>query len=598
MGQYATRFDCVSMYVQTDSQFYNPGAQITGAVYLESTAMFSASHIDLRIKGTEKAKWEELKNAAPQQPGAPQQNLSERITEKIQDKRYIINQVVPLFQVGGILQPGQYKIPFIFQLKSGIPGSFSFKHLDSLARVKYRLSAVLVTGTGKDVKHTTEFVVREIPIIPRYNEPIKSDQAVCVCCISKGRCTLECNFQSNTYVPGDTAYAVCKADNRNCTVAIKHFSISLIRTVILRARGKENRLVDTITNKDFDGIQAGAENFGAPKLMDLLLVDAEHSIVTQGKDKQNLGLQPTVNGGLVNCSYTLNIYPIFDAPCSCCSNVPVCTLPLVIFSPAPSQFITAIPQGFAPQVLNSVNFILTDPVPMPAISMQVNLPGMAISAQPPAFGMNVQVNAPAPELVVHAAVPNVQMNVSGGDIRLDAPGVYVEPHVSANVQMGVPGAAVRVDAPGVYVEPQMGVYGAGAGVQVNAPNVYVEPHVGITGAAVRVDAPGVYVEPRIGGNVQMGVSGAAVQVSAPGVYVEPHVGVNAEVVFPPAGVHVEAPGVYVEPHVGVGAEVNLGAHAEVSVNQPGLNVTTSTNAANVEVNLNPGGMNPHFDMKF
>lgn len=367
MGQYGSRNEAACIYVQTDKETYKPGESITGSVYLDAGSLVMCQHVSVIISGYEKAKWEELKNPPPQQPGAPAstQSLSERITEKIQEKRRIIKHEAMLYAPPqGAIPPGQYRFPFSFMLPPNIPGTFNIKHFDKEGKVRYKLTACLVNSLGQSLKHKSEFVVRQQPENPNYNAPMRQETAVCICCISKGRCTLECNFQQNFYQPGETAYAQCKADNRNCTVNIKVFRIRLMQKVNFLAKGRSTNFERQIANRDYDGIPAGKETLNEPKLMDILLTDADHTMMSQGKDK-GLGLQPNVYGTLVKCAYTLEILPIFDAPCACCSQVPIVALPLMIYAPTPPNFIHEIPPTFVPkEVFPSFSILLSAPVPM------------------------------------------------------------------------------------------------------------------------------------------------------------------------------------------------------------------------------------------
>lgn len=277
MGTFATTLGKASLFVQTDQPFYPPGSQVTGAVYLDAGEYIPASFIDLRVLGYEKLKWEEPKKTDPAHPLAPGENPM----EKMKEKKLLISHRIPLHQIGGNQAPGQYKFPFVFQLPSGIPGTLTLWHIRWVARIKYSLTAVLVTGTGRDLIHRTEFIVRQQPYIPNYNQPVHMDEAVCVCCISKGRSTMDCNFQSDTYQPGETAYVVCKADNRQCTVPIRAIVIRLVQVAITLMHGHEEMWTRTITSKEYSGLKAGEDATSNPRMLDLVLTDPNREIVSE-----------------------------------------------------------------------------------------------------------------------------------------------------------------------------------------------------------------------------------------------------------------------------------------------------------------------------
>jgi len=127
---------------------------------------------------------------------------------------------VPLYSIGGSLPPGQYQFPFSFQLPDNIPGSFDLTQSGYSARVRYSLAAILVTNARNNLKHKTDLIVSQRPELTNYNLPASSTQKVCMLCIPKGQCSMECNFQSDTYKPGDRAFVFCQTDNTRCSAPI------------------------------------------------------------------------------------------------------------------------------------------------------------------------------------------------------------------------------------------------------------------------------------------------------------------------------------------------------------------------------------------
>ena len=43
------------LYIKTDKQFYYPGDKVYGKVYIRTDRLLDATHLDLRVKGKEKA---------------------------------------------------------------------------------------------------------------------------------------------------------------------------------------------------------------------------------------------------------------------------------------------------------------------------------------------------------------------------------------------------------------------------------------------------------------------------------------------------------------------------------------------------------------
>ena len=450
MGNIGTRTDDLCMYVQTNQPYYSPHALVDGAVYIDVFRPVVAYRLDLKLKGVERVKWEELKSPSP---GTD----ANKVTEKLKDKKEIFRYEVPLYQVNGNLNVGQYQFPFAFQLPDRIPGSFDIKHLDHEGRVKYNLIAALVSDRKDPIKHKSELVVRQQPTIANYNSPVTSEQGVCVCCISKGRCKLECSFQSDAYQPGQQAVLMCRADNRACNVGIKNFSVSLIQRITFRTKaGKETGFTRYINSQDFPGIPAGAENLASPQLMTLALEDPLAN--SKPSEATKPVLQPNVHGQLIDCRYDLEVRPVFDAPCSCCSNVPVASIPLYIYAAPLMNWVSSVPQGFRPTVFEVNQIIL----PIPSLKVEASLPNvMSIGMPSISAGVSlgghtsVTVNPPAPHVdismpIVHATLPvaDVRMNVGGAHMRIDVPAPTMETHVTVT-DSSHQAVQARFDMPGL-----------------------------------------------------------------------------------------------------------------------------------------------------
>ena len=521
MGNIGTKSDDLCMYVQTNQPYYNPHGMVDGSVYIDVYRPVTAYRLDLRLKGVERVKWEELK-----QPGVP--NPTNKITEKQKDKNEIFKLEVPLYQIGGTLNVGQYQFPFAFQLPDRIPGSFDIKHLDYEGRVKYTLTAVLVSDRSDHIKHSSELVVRQQPKIANYNAPINSEQAVCVCCISKGRSRLECCFQSDTYQPGQDAILMCKADNRACAAPIKTFAVSLLQRITFRARGgRETNFTRLITQSEYPGLAAGMENLANPQLMTLKLEDPQSKIMLPGKETSRSILQPNVHGQLIDCRYDLEVRPIFDVPCSCCSNVPVVTIPLYIYAPPQMSWIAAIPPGFRPTLFDVHQII----IPLPSMKIQASLPSVNLTMGMPHVSAHVDVGH-QPNVTMNMGVPVVHAHVNGADMHISGsgpqmhismPAPTMEVHTS---NMGVTGGHMEVTGMhmgGEHIHvtsTNMGVTGAhmeisGPGMDISGPSLEVHGSSQYYGQPVveaRVDMPGIEgvrmdVRTDVSGNMRTDLSG-------------------------------------------------------------------------------------------
>lgn len=518
-----TKVDQLFVYVQTNDPYYSPSSFVNGAVYLDVYMPVTIYNVELRLRGTERVKWEEQKNN-----GAGDSN---KIMEKMKDKQTIFSTTSLLHAAAETLPPGQYQYPFSFQLPDQIPGSFEIKHGDYDGRIRYTLTAVLNCADRDPVKYRTELVVRQRPTVANYNAPVSVDEEVCICCSNKGRCSVTCNFQSDTYQPGNTAILMTTVDNSICTVDIKHFTVTLKQTVDFRTRnGRSMAFSRDIRSSEFSGVASHTSTRSNPQLMSIQLEESFES----GKL-----IQPSVQGMMVTCNYQLQVKPVFDATCASCSNTPTITVPLFIYAPELQEWVSAIPQGFQPKVYDVCNII----VPVPSIRLDFNAPDGNVPAPLPLVPGQVSIQGSIPTPNINAAVHSPHMNV-------DVPGISMNMQVSGQVHemhSNVGGISMKVGEDMKMPSPKMhvGLSGPDTGIpgaQLGIPGMRMD----IAGAHADVPGGNMGVP---GGNVavNVGITGPDGAFDVPGSGLTMHVSGPSAV---PGGANVEVPGT-VQMNVGV-----------------------------------------------
>lgn len=402
MGNTGTRTDQATIYVQASAPLYDPNMQVKGSVYIEARANLIAPHIELIIKAKEKVTWEEVKH------GASGQSQGDKIKEKVTDSNKLISPfTVNLYSSTGSLPPGNYEFPFNFKLPENLPGSFSLIQPEYKAQVIYSLIATLAAEGISALKFKNEIIVNQKPENISYLNPVECTQKVCMLCIPKGQCKMECNFQADNYKPGDIAYVFCKANNSQCSTPIKIFVIRLIQTIKLRTKeGKEVTYSRCVVSKDFDGQEANKDNSDYPKLLNVVLSEVQTDMMALEAERLKAKLQPNVRSLLIDCVYNVEVSPKFDVSCSCFSNFPVITLPLYIHAGEQSAWFSKYPPNFNPKVFDEQGILL----PMgPHITGEIHIPSvptMTLNVGPP--------SEPIPPSVMSsfaASVPIVQANL-------------------------------------------------------------------------------------------------------------------------------------------------------------------------------------------
>jgi len=93
-------------------------------------------------------------------------------------------------------------------------------------------------------------------------------------------------------------------------------------------------------------------------------------MMTLGEDKLKYKLQPNVHSLLIDCTYNVEVLPLFDVSFSCCSNVPAVSLPLYIHGSELSNWISKPPPTFKPKMFDLMQILI--PI-SPSITGELNI---------------------------------------------------------------------------------------------------------------------------------------------------------------------------------------------------------------------------------
>lgn len=129
------------MMVQTTQPIFNPGSTVSGSIYMRvGPGPCPSKDVLLEVKGVEKVSW--IERVSRQVNGR-----TEWRNEKRKGKKEILHYKAPCFTFSvPTLMPGDYTIPFQFQLPQGIPSSIMFQGTGQKhpkAKVKYCIKATL-----------------------------------------------------------------------------------------------------------------------------------------------------------------------------------------------------------------------------------------------------------------------------------------------------------------------------------------------------------------------------------------------------------------------------------------------------------------------
>ena len=275
---------------QTAKPYYYPGEMVNGTIYLRTFEHMEARHIMIKVKGQEKTKWYD-------EVTRHEENEVKHELEKRHSDKKIFEFSAPVFTFATpVLEPGDYAIPFAFQLPSHLPSSILFKRdtrRKPKAKVKYTIKTVLNCQDSHDeMKYKQVLIVREAASSHESSIKQTSENNITTwCCMSQGVSKLECTFDKNTFTPVESCGATVQIDNSSCNVALTGIRIAVEQEIRMSAGGHHYHENITLIDRELPGVEANYQD-KVDKVLTLNLADLKYHVQTTKKKK---GVQKTVS---------------------------------------------------------------------------------------------------------------------------------------------------------------------------------------------------------------------------------------------------------------------------------------------------------------
>eukprot|EP01119_Soliformovum_irregulare_P000489 TRINITY_DN1033_c0_g1_i1.p1 TRINITY_DN1033_c0_g1~~TRINITY_DN1033_c0_g1_i1.p1 ORF type:complete len:423 (+),score=99.05 TRINITY_DN1033_c0_g1_i1:65-1333(+) len=223
------------IHVSMNHRSYVGGDVIQGVVHLNCLVPFHARGVKVKIKGFERAQWEEWKyrDAGEGQP-------KERYLHHHKDSKEFFCSHVPVYPHEGTVQVGEYHFPFSFQLPPSLPGTFYDKggHWSNgsgySAEVVYYCKAVIDVHFKHDLHHKCQFIINEKfdrNVQPSFASNHKTFM------FTPGRLTAKVMLDKNVYFPGNTVIARLEANNTSVKPTNK-VTVFVYKHLELRSHGE------------------------------------------------------------------------------------------------------------------------------------------------------------------------------------------------------------------------------------------------------------------------------------------------------------------------------------------------------------------------
>lgn len=266
------------------------------------------------------------------------------------------------------VEPGQYTIPFSFNLPEGIPASFYQKIRRALAVIQYDLEAALKLNNQKNIalKHKRRFIIKPRENSQFVGQGVKKIKAFKSCLFSKGLNEVSCRLQSASYFPGDNAKLDIYVNNKNCKVDCIGVTIILEQRLTLWPNKRRNYFAYEIIRRSLPGIPRGEISENA--LVSLQLParqSGDYACLKNKKVKELLINEPqfssatssTTHGNLIQSQFVLIIKAHYSG---CGTEDNLVEVPFCIKAPK-YELLDKVekPPNWQPELKETVNLVLS-----------------------------------------------------------------------------------------------------------------------------------------------------------------------------------------------------------------------------------------------
>jgi len=239
------------IFVNLSRFSYIGGDIVQGSVHLSCIVPFSARGVVVKIKGYERASWEETHTK--NQEGRPPETIID--THKEQTEFFC--ERIRVYPYEGLVQQGEYDFPFSYQLPPSLPGTYCEKggHWGNgtgfLGEIIYFAKAKIDVVFKHDLKSKVCFVVNEKfnnLLQPSYGENSKTFL------LTSGRLTAKVWLDKNAYFPGNTVIARLEANNTSVKPT-NRLNVKVVRSLELHAHGHHKTLRDQMYQQQYRGFE-------------------------------------------------------------------------------------------------------------------------------------------------------------------------------------------------------------------------------------------------------------------------------------------------------------------------------------------------------
>ncbi|KDO28329.1 hypothetical protein SPRG_06568 [Saprolegnia parasitica CBS 223.65] len=280
IGQFFGSTSKGSLTLAVENPYYMAGDVIVGALCVVLAEPLQCTEIAILIVGEENVEWRNLQQDTDHRAYYNEYN-------KFFQRRLVLDNSTHE------LSPGQYTFPFQYPLPSNLPGSYDNGSHGATATIAYSLQGIVSTAGAfaRDLKHT--YAVRVYrpfvgPIGPAMAETTKTVRTLGL--FRKGTCHVRVVVHNNASFLGDSVMIETSVTNTSASTPIKYVSCKLVRSVTLRACGREHVDCEVFSNTKMSGVNA-----------------SDQASFVQTIRLASSSLWPTTEGDHLSCRYFIEL---------------------------------------------------------------------------------------------------------------------------------------------------------------------------------------------------------------------------------------------------------------------------------------------------
>eukprot|EP01112_Ceratiomyxa_fruticulosa_P007136 TRINITY_DN1842_c0_g1_i1.p1 TRINITY_DN1842_c0_g1~~TRINITY_DN1842_c0_g1_i1.p1 ORF type:complete len:463 (-),score=92.59 TRINITY_DN1842_c0_g1_i1:108-1496(-) len=307
------------IWVQVNQPSYVGGETIVGTVEMDCLVPFFANGVLLKVKGFERAFFQTSRTVTE---GDGDNRRTRTIIDDHKEEKEFFKQTIVVYPQQGVVNPGHYSFPFVFNLPPNLPGTFHEEGGDRFngsaycAKILYKLKATVDVAFRHDLKKTVRLVLNERYdqlVRPSYAENKKSFLT------TSGDLHIRVWLDKNAYVPGETCIAKLKANNTSVKPT-RVVRMKVHHHLELRVHSHTKQQRKTVYTQEFPGF---SPCFYGINWMPFFIP---------------VGLKPSSNGHHVKSHYLFELECDIPAAVDLCVNLPIALLaPQFLYSTVPPQ---------------------------------------------------------------------------------------------------------------------------------------------------------------------------------------------------------------------------------------------------------------------